>query len=155
MQHPPKGPNANHAWQPGLMTEDDLRDYTAPYRKPTRIDYKGLDVWSMGPPSSGGSTVGEALNILEGYRPLGADRTQALHRYLEASRYAFADRNAYLGRPRLRRRAAALPALRRLRGRAAGADHEHGGHEPVSRRRLPASARPRRPSPARARRRRI
>jgi gamma-glutamyltranspeptidase/glutathione hydrolase len=53
----------------------------------------------MGPPSSGGSTVGEALNILEGYRPLGADRTQALHRYLEASRYAFADRNAYVGDP--------------------------------------------------------
>ena len=73
--------------------------YDAPWRKPTRIDYKGLDVWGMGPPSSGGSTVGEALNILEGYRPLGADRTQALHRYLEASRYAFADRNAYLGDP--------------------------------------------------------
>ena len=99
VQTPPKGPNANHPWQPGLMTEDDLRDYTAPFRKPTRIDYKGLDVWSMGPPSSGGSTVGEALNILEGYRPLGADRTQALHRYLEASRYAFADRNAYLADP--------------------------------------------------------
>ncbi len=53
----------------------------------------------MGPPSSGGSTVGEALNILEGYRPLGTDRTQALHRFLEASRYAFADRNKYLGDP--------------------------------------------------------
>ena len=53
----------------------------------------------MGPPSSGGSTVGEALNILEGYQPLGADRTQALHRYLEASRYAFADRGRYLGDP--------------------------------------------------------
>ena len=53
----------------------------------------------MGPPSSGGSTVGEALNILEGYEPLGADRTQALHRFLEASRYAFADRNRYLGDP--------------------------------------------------------
>ena len=41
-------------------------------REPTRIGYSGLDVWGMGPPSSGGSTVGEALNILEGYRPLGA-----------------------------------------------------------------------------------
>ena len=40
----------------------------------------------MGPPSSGGSTVGEALNILEGFQPLGKDRTQALHRFLEASR---------------------------------------------------------------------
>ena len=53
----------------------------------------------MGPPSSGGSTVGEALNILEGYEPLGADRAQALHRFLEASRYSFADRGAYLADP--------------------------------------------------------
>ena len=53
----------------------------------------------MGPPSSGGSTVGEALNILEGYQPLGADRTQVLHRFLEASRYSFADRGKYLGDP--------------------------------------------------------
>ena len=99
VQDPVTAPTANHVWRAGLMTEDDLRRYDAPWRKPTRIDYKGLDVWGMGPPSSGGSTVGEALNILEGYRPLGADRTQALHRYLEASRYAFADRNAYVGDP--------------------------------------------------------
>jgi gamma-glutamyltranspeptidase / glutathione hydrolase len=96
---PPIAADANHVWRPGLMTEGDLRDYEAPWREPTRIGYKGLDVWGMGPPSSGGSTVGEALNILEGYRPLGTDRTQALHRYLEASRYAFADRNRYLGDP--------------------------------------------------------
>ncbi len=99
VQDPPTAADANHVWRAGLMTEDDLRRYDAPWRKPSRIDYKGLDVWGMGPPSSGGSTVGEALNILEGYRPLGADRTQALHRYLEASRYAFADRNAYLADP--------------------------------------------------------
>ena len=53
----------------------------------------------MAPPSSGGSTVGEALNILEGYKRLGRDRTQSLHRYLEASRLAYADRNAYLADP--------------------------------------------------------
>jgi len=98
-QAPPLAADANHVWRPGLMTESDLRRYEAVWREPTRIGYKGLDVWGMGPPSSGGSTVGEALNILEGYRPLGSDRTQALHRYLEASRYAFADRNAYLGDP--------------------------------------------------------
>jgi gamma-glutamyltranspeptidase/glutathione hydrolase len=100
VQDPPVAPQeVDHEWHPGLMTEDDLRRYDAVWRKPTRIGYKGLDVWGMGPPSSGGSTVGEALNILEGYRPLGTDRTQALHRYLEASRYAFADRNAYVGDP--------------------------------------------------------
>ena len=48
------------------MTESDVREYDAVWREPTRVNYKGLDVWGMGPPSSGGSTVGEALNILEG-----------------------------------------------------------------------------------------
>jgi gamma-glutamyltranspeptidase / glutathione hydrolase len=98
-QNPPIAADADHTWRPGLMTERDLANYTAPERPPTRIGYKGLDVWGMGPPSSGGSTVGEILNILEGYRPLGTSRTQALHRYLEASRYAFADRGLYLGDP--------------------------------------------------------
>ena len=53
----------------------------------------------MGPPSSGGAAVGEALNVLEGYPDLGNDRTRALHLFLEASRFAFADRNAYLADP--------------------------------------------------------
>jgi gamma-glutamyltranspeptidase/glutathione hydrolase len=98
-QDPPKAADANHAWRPGLMTTDDLRRYSAIERKPTRIGYRGLDVWGMGPPSSGGSTVGEALNILEGYSALAADRVRALHLMLEASRYTFADRNAYLADP--------------------------------------------------------
>ena len=98
-QHPPIAPTANHVWRPGLMQESDLAAYRAIERAPTRVNYRGLDVWSMGPPSSGGSTVGEALNILEGYQPLGADRIQALHRFLEASRYAFADRGRYLADP--------------------------------------------------------
>jgi gamma-glutamyltranspeptidase / glutathione hydrolase len=98
-QHPPIAPTANHAWRPGLITTGDIARYRAIQRDPTHVGYRGLDVWSMGPPSSGGSTVGEALNILEGFRPLGTDRVQALHRYLEASRYAYADRNAYLADP--------------------------------------------------------
>jgi gamma-glutamyltranspeptidase / glutathione hydrolase len=98
-QHPPIAAGANHVWRPGLMTERDIARYDAKRRKPTHVRYRGLDVWGMGPPSSGGSTVGEALNILEGYRPLGADRVQALHRFIEASRYAYADRNAYLADP--------------------------------------------------------
>jgi gamma-glutamyltranspeptidase/glutathione hydrolase len=53
----------------------------------------------MAPPSSGGSTEGEILNILNGF-PLGAQpRVQALFEYLEASRLAYADRNAYVGDP--------------------------------------------------------
>ena len=98
-QTPPIAAGANHVWRPGLLTEGDISAYRAIRRKPTRVGYRGFEVWGMGPPSSGGATVGEALNILEGYAPLGADRAQALHRYLEASRYAFADRAAYLADP--------------------------------------------------------
>jgi gamma-glutamyltranspeptidase/glutathione hydrolase len=98
-QSPPKAANANHAWRPGLMTRTDVSRYRAIERAPTHIGYRGLDVWSMGPPSSGGSTVGEALNILEGYDDLAADRVRALHLMLEASRFTFADRNAYLADP--------------------------------------------------------
>jgi len=99
VRHPVVSPNANHTWRPGLMTMRDLHTYTAPERAPTRVGYRGLDVYSMGPPSSGGSTVGEALNILEGYALSTMTREAALHRYLEASRYSFADRGAYLADP--------------------------------------------------------
>jgi gamma-glutamyltranspeptidase/glutathione hydrolase len=81
------------------MTARDVKDYRAIERRPTHVDYRGLDIWSIGPPSSGGSTVGEALNILEGYRDLAADRVRALHLMLESSRFTFADRNAYLADP--------------------------------------------------------
>jgi gamma-glutamyltranspeptidase/glutathione hydrolase len=102
VQHPPLAANSNrpaatvHA---GTMTPSDLASYLAIGRKPTKISYRGLDVYGMGPPSSGGSTVGEALNILEGYRDFGQDRVKSLHRYLEASKLAYADRNAYLADP--------------------------------------------------------
>jgi gamma-glutamyltranspeptidase/glutathione hydrolase len=99
VQHPVLRPTANHVWRPGLMTMRDLHTYTAPERAPTHVTYRGLDVYSMGPPSSGGSTVGEALNILEGYDLSSMTREGALHYYLEASRYSFADRNAYLADP--------------------------------------------------------
>ncbi len=96
---PPLAADANHVWRPGEMTDDDLRSYRAVKRPPTRVDYHGLDVYGMGPPSSGGSTVGEALNILEGFDLSPAERTRALHLFLEASRFSFADRNAYLADP--------------------------------------------------------
>jgi gamma-glutamyltranspeptidase / glutathione hydrolase len=97
--HPPTVAAPQHVWRPGVMTLADLRNYTAPFRAPTRISYRGLDVYGMGPPSSGGSTDGEALNILEGFRDFGDDEVLSLHRYLEASRLAYADRNAYLADP--------------------------------------------------------
>jgi gamma-glutamyltranspeptidase/glutathione hydrolase len=93
---PPIATDANHVWRPGVMTMRDVKRYEAPEREPTRIGYRGLDVYGMGPPSSGGSTVGEALNILEGFSLSATERTRAFHLYLEASRFSFADRNAYL-----------------------------------------------------------
>ncbi len=82
--------------------DDDRRPAPLPRdraRARPATGYRGLDIWGMGPPSSGGSTVGEALNILEGYQGLAADRVRALHLLLEASRFTFADRNAYLADP--------------------------------------------------------
>ena len=99
VQQPPISPSANHVWRPGLMQTSDLASYRAPERPPTHVTYRGLDVYSMGPPSSGGSTVGEALNILEGYPLSTMAREEALHYFHEASRYSFADRNTYLADP--------------------------------------------------------
>ena len=99
VQDPPTVPGTTRTVRPGLMERSDLVDYEARVRQPTHSDYRGLDVYGMGPPSSGGSTVGEALNILEGYDLGALPREEALHAYLEASRFAFADRGAYLGDP--------------------------------------------------------
>src|SRR5687768_6859494 len=60
VQEPPLTPDANHVWRPGVMTMRDVRAYRAPLRDPTLLSYRGLDVYGMGPPSSGGSTSGEA-----------------------------------------------------------------------------------------------
>ena len=96
---PPIAEGVEHTWRPGLMTLEDLRRYRAREREATRVGYRGHDVYGMGPPSSGGTTVGEILNILEGYDLRAATRTEALHRFIEASRLSFADRNAYLADP--------------------------------------------------------
>jgi gamma-glutamyltranspeptidase / glutathione hydrolase len=98
-RRPPVAPDADHQWRPGLITAADMKAYRALDRRPTRIRYRGRDVWGMGPPSSGGSTLGEALNILEGYADLAADRTRALHLFLEASRFSYADRSTYIADP--------------------------------------------------------
>ncbi|HEX4817502.1 MAG TPA: gamma-glutamyltransferase family protein [Nonomuraea sp.] len=91
VKRPPVTPGSARNVRPGLMELSDLRAYRALLREPTKVSYKGLDVYGMAPPSSGGSTVGEALNILESLPGAG------LHEYLEASRLACADRGAYVG----------------------------------------------------------
>jgi len=84
---------------PGFMTADDIADYEVIERDPTHIEYRGLDVYGMAPSSSGGTTVGESLNILENYDLSAEDVPQALHLYFEATAHAFADRGAYVGDP--------------------------------------------------------
>src|SRR6266511_4478287 len=97
--HPPLRDGATRVARPGVMTLADLAGYKAIDRDPTAIGYRGLQIYGMGPPSSGGSTVGEILNILEGYDLSSIYRATALHYFLESSRYSFADRNAYLADP--------------------------------------------------------
>jgi gamma-glutamyltranspeptidase/glutathione hydrolase len=97
VQHPPVAAGTTRNVRPGLMTLDDLRQYAVVDRPPAVVTYRGLEVYGMGPPSSGGSTVGEALNILEGFDLAGSDRVTALHYFLEASALAFADRGRYIG----------------------------------------------------------
>ena len=83
----------------GDMTLADLANYEARLRQPVRSTYRGYDIYGMPLPGSGGIAIAEALNILEGYDLKSMPRAQAEHLYLEASRLAFADRNAYLADP--------------------------------------------------------
>jgi gamma-glutamyltranspeptidase/glutathione hydrolase len=98
--HPVLTPGQKVVRLPGIMTTSDLRAYQAEVRAPTHVNYRGLDIYSMAPPSSSGTTVGEALNILSGYNLSAEPRATALFHYLEASRLSYADRNAYVGDPR-------------------------------------------------------
>jgi gamma-glutamyltranspeptidase / glutathione hydrolase len=101
VQHPPVAAQPVGTWpypiRPGGMTIDDLAGYRTRFPAPTHSDYRGLEVYGMSTPSSGGTAVGEALNILEQFNLRGMTVTQALHHYLEASALAFADRNRYVG----------------------------------------------------------
>lgn len=99
VQEPPLSGATDLPAPPGSMTTDDLADYEALVQDPTQVSYRGYDVYGMAPSSSGGTTVGESLNILE-QLDLGAmSRPDALHHYLEATALAFADRAAYVGDP--------------------------------------------------------
>ena len=85
----------------GIITEQDLADYQAHKRDPVRGTYRGLEIISMPPPSSGGVALIEMLNILEGFDLAGYGHSSALHIHLmaESMRRAFADRAQYLGDP--------------------------------------------------------
>ncbi len=97
--HPTLYPGTTGITLDGILANSDLRSYRVKIRRPTKVSYRGLQVDGVPPPSSGGSTEGEILNILNGFNLKGEDRATALFHYLEASRLAYADRNAYVGDP--------------------------------------------------------
>ena len=85
----------------GLLTAADLAAYTVTEGAPLSCTYRGFTFLSAPPPSSGGTTLCEILNILEGYdlRGLGFRSAQSVHLMAEAMRHAFLDRNTFLGDP--------------------------------------------------------
>jgi gamma-glutamyltranspeptidase/glutathione hydrolase len=85
----------------GLITEADLAAYEAKERSPLHGTYRGYDIYSMPPPSSGGTALIEMLNILEGFdlASYGHNSAMYLHLLSESMRRAFADRARYLGDP--------------------------------------------------------
>ena len=99
VQHPPVSAHPIGTWtapiRPGTLTADDIANYHLNFPAPTHSDFRGLGVYGMSVPSSGGTAVGEALNIIE-QAPV-SSVVQTEHRFLEASALAFADRNRYVG----------------------------------------------------------
>ena len=85
----------------GRMSYRDLAGYRAQEREPVRGSYRGYEIYSMPPPSSGGVHLVQMLNILEGYdlRTLGAGSAEAAHLLIEAMKPAYADRSEFLGDP--------------------------------------------------------
>ncbi len=113
----------------GVMSADDLNSYQAVERAPVRGTYRGYDIVSMAPPSSGGVVLIEMLNILEGYDLGGiarANPAQALHLLIEAMKRAYADRALFLGDPeRVANPVALLTSKNYAAGWRAGIDPVH------------------------------
>ncbi len=85
----------------GLISHEDLKEYRSVWRKPVRGSYRGHDIYSMPPPSSGGVLLVQLLNMLETHdvNRMGADNADTAHLMIEAERRAYADRAEHLGDP--------------------------------------------------------
>ncbi|QWT41358.1 gamma-glutamyltransferase [Dickeya dadantii] len=85
----------------GILTAADFANYRVTETQPITCNYRGYQFISSPPPSSGGITMCETLNILEGYdlKSMGFNSAQAIHVMTEAMRHAYMDRNTYLGDP--------------------------------------------------------
>ncbi|MFD4638648.1 gamma-glutamyltransferase [Lentzea sp. NPDC058436] len=99
VRKPPVVPGSTRNVRAGDMQLSDLARYQVERRDPTHTRYRGLDVYGMAAPSSGGTTVGEALNILESTDLSKASDVQYLHRFIESTKLAFADRLRWVGDP--------------------------------------------------------
>ncbi len=108
-----KGPDAFYKGMPadaivkasqakgGILAKEDFEQYAVRELKPVECNYRGYDIISSPPPSSGGVIICEILNVLEGYPLsfLGYGSAETVHLMVEAMRYAYVDRNAALGDP--------------------------------------------------------
>ncbi|MGR9451131.1 gamma-glutamyltransferase [Rhizobium leguminosarum] len=85
----------------GILAKEDFEQYAVRELKPIECNYRGYDIISSPPPSSGGVIICEILNVLEGYplSYLGYNSAETVHLMVEAMRYAYVDRNAALGDP--------------------------------------------------------
>jgi gamma-glutamyltranspeptidase / glutathione hydrolase len=85
----------------GLLTREDFAAYTAVESAPITCSYRGYGIVSAPPPSSGGVTLCEMLQVLDGYplKGMGFHSSASVHLLTEAMRHAFRDRNTYLGDP--------------------------------------------------------
>ena len=97
VRKPPKSGRTDLPVPKGRMRAKDLAKYDVIQHRPTHVNYRGLDVYGMPLSSSGGTTVGEALNILERYDLKSLTPVQVQHLVIEAAHLAFADRGKYLG----------------------------------------------------------
>lgn len=88
VRHPPENP--------GVMTTADLASYRVKERPPVCPAYRGYEVCGMGPPTSGGLTVGQILGLLEHFDLPNMNGTDAAHLFAEASKLAYADRGMYM-----------------------------------------------------------
>ncbi|MCO5156785.1 MAG: gamma-glutamyltransferase [Aquamicrobium sp.] len=85
----------------GILAKEDFEQYTVRELEPVKCSYRGYDIVSSPPPSSGGLVICEILNVLEGYpiSYLGYGSAETVRLMVEAMRHAFVDRNTALGDP--------------------------------------------------------
>ncbi len=99
VQAPPKVEDTKLPVPAGYVSTEDLANFKVAEQEPTTVKYRGLDVYGMAPSSSGGTTIGESLNILSNFNLASMEPADALHHYFEATALAYADRGKYVGDP--------------------------------------------------------